>query len=66
MCVCPVYKLYQLSSCEQCGKVSHEESDLTSFKGPKMCFLSTVDQTRLTKTGLQQPFEYGQVSINKE
>lgn len=23
-----------------CGKVSHE-SDLTSFKGPKLCFLST-------------------------
>lgn len=31
-----------------------------------MCFLSTLDQRRLTKTGLQQPFEYGQVSINKE
>lgn len=49
------------------GKVSHEESDLTSFKGPKMCFSKhIVDQRRLTKTGLQQPFEYGQVSINKE
>lgn len=48
-------------------KLSHEESDLTSFKGPKMCFLKhSVDQRRLTKTGLQQPFEYGQVSINKE
>lgn len=28
-----------------CGRVSHE-SDLTSFKGPKLCFLSTVDQRK--------------------
>lgn len=42
-------------------------SDLTSFKGPKLCFLSTVwIKGNPLRQELQQPFEYGQVSINKE
>lgn len=41
-CVCDLFisciSLVLVNSVE---KLSHEESDLTSFKGPKMCFLST-------------------------